>query len=340
MANRVPTRLTEISPWLWLALAACFFLVGCRPDAEPNSPAASSPAASSPAASSPAASSPAASSPATVAATALVRYALLGDLGAAKSIPAAGWSVRTDRDYTVVIERAEVANYTVQLVACEPDSGPAQQGWLDWLVAPAYAGHGDDLLRPGALYPPVAEALAGAPAPVSPAFDLPTTRYCHIHYLLARASDSTVGAPADGALRGRTLHVRGTYAKEGAEPRPFLIQTTVANAALRPMSQVQCPDGGGNPTPCDVVVVAPGEGIDVRVIRRLDRWFDGLDFDALPPRCDPSGAPCWPEPNAVARHVLRRLIEDTRFEIHRAPPSQVQHWTHSRGHSAARTTAP
>ncbi|TNF29834.1 MAG: hypothetical protein EP329_14800 [Deltaproteobacteria bacterium] len=169
-------------------------------------------------------------------------------------------------------------SYSASLAECAPGAetaaldGPAPRGLLAGLVgaSPARAGHGG-LIDPSITDTPRVEALAVPGLTDLGTVTFPETDYCRLHWVAGAASDHTAGLPDEVDLLGTTLWLEGTWTAPGtADAIPFVWSSPIANGLLTELAD-------------DLVAppIAGSSTAEIRIVRELDRWFDGIDFAAL-----------------------------------------------------------
>ncbi len=188
-----------------------------------------------------------------------VRYRTRWDWG--RAVPDEhGFRVVSDRGITVHVERGYVTAHGLALVPCRM---PRAALGLSLAVPMAHAGH--DGVRDASAAPPRVESLA-APATTDEVIALPSTRYCQLHYLVARADRHTRALPGDVPMDRVSVHLEGTYQLPGArDARPFSIHSAMAHGVLLELDP-RAPSRTG--------------ALEVVLTRRLDTLFDGLEFES------------------------------------------------------------
>ncbi len=234
-----------------------------------------------------------------------VRYVLDWDDSGLDVAADGRWRVVNDLGIEFAIERGWLTSYSAQLVPCWLIEGTARRParsildglWrLDrlWTLfgGVAHAGH-DDEADPSLFEIPHVEALVNRrPLVLATVRGVPGETYCKAFYLVARADDDAVGAPAEVPYDRVSLYLEGTWRADG-ETRPFLVSTDlnigrnldlyVGDAALR---------------------VDPSQtGVEVVVYRRIAGWFDGLD---------PAG---YADDVALARALMPQVVAALRAEL-------------------------
>jgi hypothetical protein len=173
--------------------------------------------------------------------------------------PARGAQVDgTSRHFTtpqgerITLTRAHVALHSVELLPCQ---GPASVTAFHTASSPLKLGtpHVDGLERPD-----------GAPLALGTLRPPPGT-YCRVRLVLAPADEDAVGAPAGGAMLGKTLRLEGEVTPaEGSPPRPFLLEST-----------------GVSPTELSLDRLSfSSEELEKHLVLSLayDRWMEGVPW--------------------------------------------------------------
>ncbi|GAB4545057.1 MAG: hypothetical protein OHK0023_02780 [Anaerolineae bacterium] len=208
---------------------------------------------------------------------------LTWEVGAAQPLEdGVGWRVTTETGYEVWLEEGYLVSYSVQLIEC-----PHEHAWLGVEIV-AKAGHGEEndptLIKTStleALHLPVTTAL-GTVTGSEPS-------YCEAHYLVARADKSAVEGFSEPDMQATSLYLRGKYRRIGEEQfTPFEARTNLANGTIGALQ-----DGLNQPMPL-------AQAGTVRVVRRLSRIFDRVDFAAM-------------DSATIAKSALWMLIADTHF---------------------------
>jgi len=193
------------------------------------------------------------------------------------AIPAddGGWSVTTDLGYTVHVTRGWLVSYSASLAECTPSApsaGAAGSGLLDGLFGAgvAFAGHGD-ANDPSITAAPQAESLTTPELTDLGTTAFPEADYCRLHWVAGAASWYTVDLPEEVDLLGNAVWLEGTWTAPGSDDAvAFVWTSTIANGVLVELDEslVSAPTG-------------EVERAEIRVVRELDRWLDGIDFAAL-----------------------------------------------------------
>ncbi len=203
------------------------------------------------------------------------------DWGEAVADPRGGWRVTNDLGYTVHVMRGWLVSYAASLVECphehadEPADEPESDGGALGALfggGVARAGH------PGAIDPSTTpystvEALAAPAETHLGEIGFALSFYCDVHWVAGAAGEGAAGLPAEVAMVGHALRLEGSWTAPGsAEAIAFSWSSAIGNGVLAELGPLvaAASDGDGF-----------GEAIEVRVVRRLDRWFDGLDLAAL-----------------------------------------------------------
>ena len=185
--------------------------------------------------------------------------------------------VTSDLDVTFEVDAAGWVQYSGALIPCEsstrarPPSKIVSLGEDD-----VVRGHGSDVPDPSTLPAPMASTLAPAAAHVLADLAFPRQRYCGLHLLSARSDEGTLGMEdAPPELQHQTIVARGRYR---AEPdsgwTEFECATDAPIGVLMDVEATWWVDG----VPTD-----DHGALELRITRRLDTLFDGLDVDAFTP---------------------------------------------------------
>ncbi len=197
------------------------------------------------------------------------------------------------REQGFVIERADgrvevdalaVVTISMSLVPCAPPKPPTAL-W-DAVIPVARAGH-SIAPDPAQLEAPVVDAYGAESSLSFGSRDLAGNRYCKVHWLVARGPGRGPHDLSRAGWAGQSLRVSGRFVPRKGAPVPFEWQTGLANGAFRDLPAL--PDAGA---------------LTVRLIRRVDTLFDGVDFMALP----------GPGPDIRPRKVLSNLFLATTLE--------------------------
>jgi len=183
-----------------------------------------------------------------------VRYRLRWSYGKATPLPSGtGWRVTTDLGYDITVTKAYLVSYRVQLVECELELDSLSRSLRLWGSRPAFAGHGDDtnLTTAGG---PFLESI-DSPDELEVAGLFPHNEsFCQFHYLVS----------GKGAQNDITLHVEGTYRKDGGEVQPFSVDSTQHHGNLLDVSNLS--------KTLDQPAI-------IQVTRDLGQMFEHVNFD-------------------------------------------------------------
>jgi hypothetical protein len=201
-----------------------------------------------------------------------------------------GWSVTNDLSFAVIVHKAYLVNYTVQLLDCDDH---AHTSLLDGLSPDmAFAGHGDGI-NSALVEASFVEDLARPAQHEFGRVTVDSLAYCEAHYLIARAGSETRFPRDDIDMYGVSLYIEGTYKNESLdEPVPFATQTHLANGTQLPLHL--------SDSVTTVHVEVGEEPVEILVQRRLDRLFDGIDFTST---------------EDIGRAILWNVIGSTEFIV-------------------------
>ena len=208
--------------------------------------------------------------------------------------------VVTDLGYTVVVERAYLVTFSVQLVPCEDETEITLTRVMGWLLGGiAHAGHGGENRDPSAALLPRVETLLEPVTVHHARRPLTDERYCRIHYLVGPAGPDSVASPADFQLEGTSLYLEGRwYEDDPGAAVPFEVTSRKAYGALTHLY----PEGRFEDEDARLVWAAGEMGGEVIVERHLGTLFHKIN---------------WPTISAVdlEAQLLRNLIGDTRIRV-------------------------
>jgi hypothetical protein len=224
-----------------------------------------------------------------------VRYVLEWKRSKVRDLaPQEGWEVVNDLGFTVRVTRAYLVSRSIELVPCTPQAPKLslRDAW-DELIGPrpAFAGH-STVADPSASTSAQVESLQRADTSRLPALYPGAQRYCHAHYLIARADTQATGLPADVDMVDQTLRFDGEFQRPGATTfEPFTVRTAVANGKLVVFGNLT--DGA----------LDTGRNAAVVIIRRnLDTVFDRVDFSTM-------------NEKRIAREILQNLIDGVEIDV-------------------------
>ncbi len=151
--------------------------------------------------------------------------------------PSVGWSVITDLGYEVRVDRGWLVSSGLTLVPCGDDVGWAGAG--NFGVGTAYAGHSGEVDLSG-ITSPIVESLTEPAVVEWRSSKIPSTRYCQLHYLLARSDERAVADAAQVDMRGFTLWIDAAYRAPGsAREHPLSVRIASAHGGLSGLGQVR-----------------------------------------------------------------------------------------------------
>jgi hypothetical protein len=221
--------------------------------------------------------------------TGQIHYQLAWETGDALRL-ADAWQITTALGYTVQLRRGYVLSYSAQALPCEHDH-PFWQDLFGGMTV--YADHAVDPDEAQTSYSLVESLL-------TPALIEWDTRvvhqsaYCQTHYVMARkASDQTTRfMPTEVDLSRVTVYLEGVYQLGDAEAREFLLTIPFADGGIADLMQ----------NGATIHAQIGADPIVIRIIRRLDRAFDRVDFETMSVR---EQAIAW----------MRQVVSDLRVEV-------------------------
>ena len=155
-----------------------------------------------------------------------------------------GLELRNNLGYDIELRSGYLVFYSTQLVPCEDEeSSELTQApsdsipWGRWFsrilgIRTAHAGHGDEDLDPSVMAQSYVENLIVPENMELGRRTIEGTRYCQIHYLVARGGTGTVGLPEDQDMVGASLYLEGTWSFGDGEGQPFRVLSSVAYGTL------------------------------------------------------------------------------------------------------------
>jgi hypothetical protein len=177
--------------------------------------------------------------------------------------------LRNDLGYSIELTRGYLVTSAVELVECPRLGALRQVGarMAGWMIGTARA-HG--LTSPTRLGAPLVEPLVGQTASLG-TLRPPPDRYCQLRVTLAPADGDARGLPEEVRFVGHTFYLEGRYRSPGGSAdRTLAVLSSEAIEVTVPVSDL----------------VLDGEAPRRRRLelsRNGERWFDGLELDALPP---------------------------------------------------------
>ena len=218
-----------------------------------------------------------------------VAYEVAWALGGATFRPGGGFEVTTDQGVRVEVDELTVVPFSATLVPCvtEPGRPVAALLWESAVallgVPAARAGHSLAADPAQVEAPTVFGFQVDRPAVLGQRTLGGQTRYCRVHWLIARAPGDGPHRPADAAMIGKSLHLVGRALGKDGQVKPLVLDASMANGTFG-----------------ELPALSDGAPLTLRWILSVDHLFDSLDFterDAV-----------------VARRVLGRLVETARVE--------------------------
>lgn len=224
-----------------------------------------------------------------------VRYRLAWSSdGVARVADGSAWEVTNDLGYRIRVTRGWVASYSMELVECPKDSAIERVLAAALLPRSAFAGHLSGTPNPAAIHPAQVESLLDLERRDVGAVTLAPQEYCKVHYLVARAGRESPGLPSEFDMVDVSLHVEGTYrAPDSTADVPFTIHTASAYGQLFERAGVP---------PAPIRVDTGRTALQVEVLRKLARMFDGVDFAHMTDK-------------NIALQVLRSLVNSAEIRV-------------------------
>ena len=225
-----------------------------------------------------------------------------------------GLELRNNLGYEIKLRAGYLVFYSTQLVPCGDDESTeltqaATKGidWGKWFgrvigIRTAHAGHGDEDMDPSVMAQSYVENLTAPEAMELGSRTIEGTRYCQIHYLVARGGSGTVGLPEDQDMVGASLYMEGTWSLEGATPQPFTILSSVAYGTLTNLY----PESYYGVSDKEFELDANLVGARVNIERDLLGLFEDLNFETM-------------TATQKERRVLQNVIEYSRIHVETIP---------------------
>ena len=224
--------------------------------------------------------------------------------------PSVGWSVITDLGYEVRVDRGWLVSSGLTLVPCGDDVGWAGAG--NFGVGTAYAGHSGEVDLSG-ITSPIVESLTEPAVVEWRSSKIPSTRYCQLHYLLARSDERAVADAAQVDMRGFTLWIDAAYRAPGsAREHPLSVRIASAHGGLSGLGQVDQAHHARREKDGTIAAVETGRGdYGVTLRRDLGALFDGIELDdALD--------------EEIERQLLRNVIDNVGITVGAIEPSNTR----------------
>ncbi len=225
-----------------------------------------------------------------------------------------GLALTNNLGYDIQLQSGYLVFYSTQLVPCADDEeaelAQTLNHGIDWArwwgrligVRTAHAGHGDEELDPSVMAQSYIENLA-APEPMElGSRTIEGSRYCQVHYLVARGGAETIGLPQDQDMVGASLFMQGTWTLDGVQSQPFTVLSSVAYGTmthLYPASYYGVPNK-------EFELNASEAGARVEIERSLYGLFEDLDFETM-------------TDTQLERRVLQNVIEHSRIHVETIP---------------------
>ena len=225
-----------------------------------------------------------------------------------------GLELRNNLGYQVELRAGYLVFYSTQLVPCEDEESSeltrAQTKSIDWAkwlgrvigIRTAHAGHGDEDMDPSVMAQSYVENLIAPEAMELGTRTIADTRYCQIHYLVARGGSGTIGLPEDQDMVGASLYMEGTWSLEGGAPQPFTILSSVAYGTLTNLY----PESYYGISDKEFELDANLVGARVEIERQLSGLFEDLNFETM-------------TATQLERRVLQNVIEYSRIHVETIP---------------------
>ena len=167
-----------------------------------------------------------------------------------------------DLGYSIQIVKGAVSNYSIQLVPCEQESLVQSIG--NWLISPAFAGHSSIEDDPSLLNSHYVESLPSEVSVDAGSVQVDSGRYCHAHYLVAKAPNDALGLPADWNMIDKSVYFELNY--RAPESDEWVAMTVETKLAFGELLEIE---------PIDMAT----QGAHIVVTRSLFSLFDGIDFE-------------------------------------------------------------
>ena len=195
-----------------------------------------------------------------------------------------------------------------------PIAGPSV-GWAgagNFGVGTAYAGHSGEVDLSG-ITSPIVESLTEPAVVEWRSSKIPSTRYCQLHYLLARSDERAVADAAQVDMRGFTLWIDAAYRAPGsAREHPLSVRIASAHGGLSGLGQVDQAHHARREKDGTIAAVETGRGdYGVTLRRDLGALFDGIELDdALD--------------EEIERQLLRNVIDNVGITVGAIEPSNTR----------------
>jgi hypothetical protein len=209
-----------------------------------------------------------------------------------------GWTTSNNLGYEVELIVGYLSTYSITFVPCDDDPAAHKLpvvGALDaWMgVRSAYAGHSSETMDPALLVPGIVEDLAEPRRYQTDTRLPPPTRFCRVHYLVARAERDAGNLPTGHQMVDVSLYVEGKRKASAAEEwTPFRIETRSANGVVHDVA------ADGEAFEANTAIGSP----TATVTRKLSTLFDDVDFDAMSDK-------------KISWELLKRVIEGIEVTV-------------------------
>ena len=174
-----------------------------------------------------------------------LQWAFSWDLDGVKS-DGGSWSTSNDVGVTFTVVSGWLSSYSAALAPCvtEEQGELAQRGLLERLVGirTAWANHAYDI-DPSALATPILEDLSALESSASTPLLFGPTRYCQLHYLVARADPETIDPEPGVRMALVTLLLNG-YWSDGEESGELQVESSLNYGALFGLEGMAAPLSG------------------------------------------------------------------------------------------------
>jgi len=225
-----------------------------------------------------------------------------------------GLELSNNLGYDIEVSTGYLVFYSTQLVPCEDDTSGeltrAKDSGIDWGkwwgrligIRTAHAGHGEENLDASVVAQSAIEDLTNPVTMEVGSRAIEGTRYCQIHYLVARGGTGTTGLPEELDMVGASLYLAGSWSLEGGEPQDFMILSSVAYGTLSNLY----PDSFYGVADKEFEVDASQNGARVEIHRNLLGLFENVNFQEM-------------SDTQLERRILQNVIEHTEFQVELQP---------------------
>jgi len=225
-----------------------------------------------------------------------------------------GLELSNNLGYDIEVSTGYLVFYSTQLVPCEDDTSGeltrAKDSGIDWGkwwgrligIRTAHAGHGEENLDASVVAQSAIEDLTNPVTMEVGSRTIEGTRYCQIHYLVARGGTGTTGLPEELDMVGASLYLAGSWSLEGGVPQDFMILSSVAYGTLSNLY----PDSFYGVADKEFEVDASQNGARVEIHRNLLGLFENVNFQEM-------------SDTQLERRILQNVIEHTEFQVELQP---------------------